>query len=335
MKFKVGINGFGRIGRIALRHFLEESSFDVVAINDLSPVETSAYLLKYDSLHGQLDKNISNDSNHIIIDGKNIEYFSEPNPDKIGWKDLDLVIESTGRFTNIEYGSKHLQSGAKCVIISAPAKDTPTFVFGVNHELIDKSMDVICAASCTTNCLAATLKPLMDMNISSGYMSTIHAYTNNQPSQDFANHGDMRRSRAAASNIIPTTTGAASSIGKVIPELEGKMDGMAFRVPLSIGSVIDLTLCFGEEYSKEDILQRIKNYSANRLSGVLQYIDDPIVSSDIVGNRHGAIFDSSLLKVMKDGDRSIGHLVSWYDNETGYVSQLVKLAKYYIEKKRG
>ncbi|MFZ7121264.1 MAG: type I glyceraldehyde-3-phosphate dehydrogenase [Eubacteriaceae bacterium] len=328
MTVKVAINGFGRIGRLAFRLMFGDSNFEIVALNDLTDAKTLAYLLKYDTSHGnyRIDSIESKDG-AIVIDGKEIKILAERDPQSLPWKEMgiDVVIESTGFFASKDGAEKHIKAGAKKVIVSAPAKgDVKTIVYNVNHEDLDGSETVISGASCTTNCLAPIAKILNDnFEIESGLMTTIHAYTNDQSTLD-APHKDLRRGRAAAANIVPTSTGAAVAVGKVLPELNGKLDGGAMRVPVTTGSLVDLTLKLKKDVSVEEINSAMKAASNESLG----YNEDAIVSSDIVGINYGSLFDSTLTKLLDvDGDQLV-KVVSWYDNEMSYTSQLVRLAKY-------
>jgi len=326
---KVAINGFGRIGRNVLRSAIKYGTFgktfEVVAINDLTDAKVLAHLLKYDSVHGVLEAKVEAKEKSIIVNGKEIAILAEKDPVNLPWKSLgiEVVIESTGFFTDKEGASKHLTAGAKKVVVSAPCKgDVRTVVIGVNEKTYNKATDnIVSMASCTTNSLAPVLKTLNDkFKIKRGFMTTVHAYTNDQRILDLA-HKDLRRARAAALNIIPSTTGAAKAIGEVIPELKGKMDGVSLRVPVPDGSITDITLEVEKETTKEEINAALKAAADGPLKGVLEYTTDPIVSSDIVGNPHPAIVDSLSTNAM-------GNLIkvfSWYDNEWGYSSQLVKL----------
>ncbi len=339
MAIKVGINGFGRIGRSFFRACMDNPDIDVVAINDLTGANTLAHLLKYDSVHGVLKKNVVAEDGSISVDGKEVKVLSEKDPANIPWGDLgvDIVIESTGIFRDREKASLHLKAGAKKVIISAPAKNPDaTLVLGVNEESYDpKQHSIVSNASCTTNCLAPTVKVLMDsFGVKRGYMVTVHAYTNDQRLLDLP-HKDMRRARAAATNIIPTTTGAAKAIGEVIPELKGKLDGTSRRVPVSDGSLVDLTVVLDKPVSVQDInesfkeaSERYKGSGKRYLAEILEYTEEPLVSTDIIGNSHSAIFDAQLTQVIED----MAHVVAWYDNEWGYSCRLRDLVVFMAEK---
>lgn len=328
---KVAINGFGRIGRLVFRIMQEDSDFDVVAINDLTDSKQLAYLLKYDTSHRTyLPNEIEYDEENIIVKGKKIKIYKETNPNNLPWKDLQIdgVFECTGRFTDKEKASAHIKAGAKKVIISAPATgDLKTIVYNVNENILDESDKVISAASCTTNCLAPVVDVInKNFQIKKGYMTTVHAYTNDQSILDLAHPkgAESRRGRAAAANIIPSSTGAATAIGKVVPELEGKLDGNALRVPVTTGSVIDLTLSLGKKVTKEEINEVLKN-AANETLG---YTTDPIVSSDIIGDTHGGVVDGLLTDVLETKDGDLVKVVAWYDNEMSYSSQMVRTVKY-------
>ena len=323
---RIGINGFGRIGRNYLRAALAQNSdLEIIAVNDLSDPKSLAHLLKYDSVGGRLDAAVSVDGDSIVVNGKSIKVLAERDPAKIDWAGLgvEVVIESTGFFTNADDARKHIQAGAKKVIISAPATgEDATFVIGVNEHLYEpENHHVISNASCTTNCLAPLAKVFMDnFGIKNGLMTTIHAYTADQNLQD-GPHQDLRRARAAAINIVPSSTGAAKAIGIVIPELKGKLDGFALRVPIPTGSITDLTLVSEKTVTVEEINAAYKKAAEGELKGILMYTEDPIVSSDIVGDPHSSIYDSGLVRVI---DNSV-KLSSWYDNEWGYSNRLVEL----------
>jgi glyceraldehyde 3-phosphate dehydrogenase len=323
---KVAINGFGRIGRLALRLMLERDYIEVVAINDLTDAKTLAHLFKYDSVHGiYKGGNVSVDNNCLCIGDQKIQIFSEMDPAQLPWLELgvDLVIESTGKFVTREGAGKHLEAGAKKVLISAPAKsdDIKTIVLGVNDEIIEPDDLIVSNASCTTNCLAPMIKVLEDnIGVEKGYITTIHAYTADQRIQD-APHRDLRRARAGAVSIIPTTTGAAAAVGKVIPELKGKFDGMAMRVPIPDGSITDCTLILKKDVSADEINQLMLDASETWLKGIMEYTEDSIVSIDIVGNLHSCIFDSQLTKT----SGKMVKIVGWYDNEMGYAARLVDM----------
>lgn len=333
MTVKVGINGFGRIGRNIFRQALNDDGFDIVAINDLTDAEMLAHLLKYDSVHGKLDATVEVDGSDLVVNGKKIHVYSEFDPANIGWEnhDVEVVIESTGRFTNRKDAAKHLEAGAKKVIVSAPASDDDfTVVMGVNEEEYDAANHhIISNASCTTNCLAPFAKVLDEaFGLKRGLMTTIHAYTNDQQILDLP-HKDYRRARAAAENIIPTSTGAAKAVGKVLPNLNGKLNGMAVRVPVSDGSVVDLVAELDKNVTAEDVNEAFKNAAEGNLKGILAYTDEPIVSTDIVGDPHSSIIDGLSTMVLED---NMVKVVSWYDNEMGYSTRCVDLAKFLKEK---
>lgn len=328
---RVAINGFGRIGRLALREILTGTDFDIIAINDLSAAEDLAYLLKYDTNHGTFHEDkISFTESEIVIDNKKkIKVFAEKDPENLPWKDLniDLVLECTGIFTSKESASKHLIAGAKKVVISAPAKDdVKTVVYNVNHNIIEASDEIISAASCTTNCLAPVLA-LVDKHVAikKGYMTTVHAYTNDQVTLDIAHSKGYksRRGRACAANIIPSSTGAAAAIGRVLPNLDGALEGLAYRVPVSDGSVIDVCLEINGITSKEQINELFQNNQ----NETLKITFDPIVSSDIIGKKCGALVDGSLTSVLEKDGTQLLKIVAWYDNEQGYTSQMLRTAK--------
>ena len=329
---KVAINGFGRIGRIAFRQMITDASFDIVAINNLDmSAEEAAYLIKYDSVHGTFHENeISYKDDSIVISNvKFIKVFNEQNPNLLPWKDLgvDLVLECTGAFTSTEKASLHLNAGAKKVLISAPGKDEIiTIVNGVNDYNLTGTETIVSASSCTTNCLAPLLKIIEDnFGIEKGFMSTVHAYTADQNSMDNMHKKGInsRRGRASAHNIVPTSTGAAKSIGLVIPSLKGKLDGIAYRVPTIDGSMIDVTLELKVPVTKELINETIKNNQ----NDAIKYIEDPIVSSDVIGKKRGCTFDSLLTNVIEVDGKQLVKLVGWYDNEYGYTYQMLCTAK--------
>ncbi|GLO67102.1 MULTISPECIES: type I glyceraldehyde-3-phosphate dehydrogenase [Oceanobacillus] len=327
MAVKIGINGFGRIGRNVFRQSLKNNEVEVVAINDLTDANMLAHLLKYDSVHGKLQEEVTVNGSNLVIDGKEIKVLSERDPADLGWGDLgvDIVIESTGRFTNKEDAEKHIQAGAKKVIISAPAKgEDLTIVMGVNDDQYDPSEhNVVSNASCTTNCLAPFAKVLNDnFGIKRGLMTTIHSYTNDQQILDLP-HKDYRRARAAAENIIPTSTGAAKAVGLVLPELNGKLNGNAVRVPTPDGSLTDLVAELDKNVTIEDVNNAMKEAAQGPLKGILEYTEEPLVSSDIVGNNHSSIFDALSTIVMED---NLVKVVSWYDNEMGYSARCIDLA---------
>ncbi|MFH0866211.1 MAG: type I glyceraldehyde-3-phosphate dehydrogenase [Bacteroidota bacterium] len=329
-KIKVAINGFGRIGRITYRQILKNSDIEVVAINDLTDSKTLAHLLKYDSIHGKFQGEVSAENGFIIVNGNKIRIFAEKDPANLPWKDLGIqtVIESTGVFRTRDKLSKHITAGAKKVILSVPADTREdvdiTVVIGVNDDKINPEHRLISNASCTTNCLAPVVKVLHEnFGIVRGLMNTIHSYTNDQVILDFP-HKDLRRARAACMSIIPTKTGAAKAVGLVIPELDKKLDGFSMRVPTPDGSVVDLTCELSKRVTKEEINDAMKKASQGTLKGILEYCTDPIVSTDVIGNTHSSVFDAQLTQVL-DGD--FVKVVSWYDNELGYSCRLVDLVK--------
>jgi glyceraldehyde 3-phosphate dehydrogenase len=326
MGIKVGINGFGRIGRNYLRaEMAKGTDLEIVAVNDLSDPKALAHLLKYDSVTGRLDADVRVEGQDIIVGGYRIKVLAERDPAALGWGDLgvDIVIESTGRFTDAKEAVKHIEAGAKKVLISAPATgEDATFVIGVNEHLYDPAKhNIISNASCTTNCLAPLAKVFNDeFGIENGLMTTVHAYTADQNLQD-GPHSDLRRARAAALNIVPSSTGAAKAIGLVLPELKGKLDGYALRVPVPTGSITDLTLLSKKKVTIEEIKAAFKKAADGPLKGILKYTEDEIVSSDIVTDPHSSIFDAGLVKVI---DQTV-KISSWYDNEWGYSNRLVDL----------
>ncbi len=321
---KVAINGFGRIGRLTFKVLLENSNIEIVAINDLTDTKTLAHLLKYDSVHGKFPGTVEATSDGIIVNGNEIKIYAEREPAKLPWGKLsvDVVLESTGRFVDPEGAGGHLTAGAKKVVISAPAKgDITTIVLGVNDEVLTGEEQILSNASCTTNCLAPMAKVLNDtFGIEKGYITTIHAYTADQNLQD-APHKDLRRARAAAYSIVPTSTGAAKAVGLVLPELQGKLDGCAMRVPIPDGSLTDLTVMLKKEATAEEINAAMKKASEGPMKGILEYTEDPIVSIDIVGNPHSCIFDS----LMTSANGTLVKVVGWYDNEAGYSNRAADL----------
>ncbi|MDD2191256.1 MAG: type I glyceraldehyde-3-phosphate dehydrogenase [Bacteroidales bacterium] len=327
---KIAINGFGRIGRITFRNMQRKNNMEVVAINDLTDATTLAHLLKYDSVHGRFDGEVHADGDILVVNGKKIRVYAERDPENLPWGELgiDIVVESTGIFRNREKMSKHIKAGAKKVILTVPA-DKPedvdaTVVLGVNCESLTKDMVYISNASCTTNCLAPIAKVLNDnFGVKRGIMNTIHAYTNDQSILDLP-HKDLRRARAAAVSIIPTSTGAAKAVGLVIPELKGKLDGLSMRVPTPDGSVVDLTVELSKTVTKEEVNAAMKKAADGPMKGILEYIEDPIVSCDIVGNPYSSIFDSKLTMVMEG---NMVKVISWYDNENGYSNRVCDLAE--------
>lgn len=328
MAIKIGINGFGRIGRNVFRAIAYRGGIDVLAINDLADSKSLEILLKYDSVHGRFDGSVEAKEKSLTVNGKEVKLLMEKDPSKLPWKSLgvDIVIESTGIFTSRADCAKHLDAGARKVILSAPAKDKidATIVVGVNTKDLKPEHKIVSNASCTTNCLAPLAKVIHDsFGIEKGMMTTIHAYTNDQRISDLI-HKDLRRARAAAVNIIPTTTGAAKAIGEVIPSLKGKLDGLAMRVPVPNGSVTDLVVLVSKDVTTETVNAAMKRAAEGELKGILEYCEDPIVSSDIIGNSHSSIFDSALTYVI---DKRMVKVVSWYDNEWGFSNRMVDLVE--------
>lgn len=323
---RIAINGFGRIGRLAFRQFMSRPQFEVVSINDLTDVDTLAHLLKYDSIHGAYPGEVSVVNGNLMVQGKEIQITAERNPSDLPWgkQSIDIVVESTGVFADAEKASAHLTAGAGKVIISAPAKgDLKTVVLGVNDNILSADDRIVSNASCTTNCLAPMAKVLNDtFGMETGFITTIHAYTADQRLQD-APHRDLRRARAAALSMIPTSTGAAKAVGLVLPELAGKLDGMAVRVPTPTGSVTDLTATLSRETTAEEVNAALKAAADGPMKGFLQYCEDPIVSVDIVGNPHSCILDAALTKC----SGNLVKLFGWYDNEAGYATRVVDLAE--------
>jgi len=338
---RVGINGFGRIGRNVLRSALQHSQygkkFEIVAVNDLGSTDILAYLLKYDSIYGRFNGEVNAKSNGIEVNGEFIEFFAQVDPLKLPWKErnIDVVIESTGVFRSREGASKHLEAGAKKVIISAPGKDPDiTIVLGVNEHIYDPDKHhIISMASCTTNSLAPPAKIIhSEFGIEQGFMTTVHSYTSDQRLLDFP-HKDFRRARAAALSIIPTTTGAAKAVALVIPELKGKIDGIALRVPTPDGSLTDFTCTLKKEVTVDEVNNVLKNASQNDLKGIMQYTDEPIVSTDIIGNPHSAIIDGLNTRIIGEKGNLI-KIFSWYDNEWGYSCRIVDLVNYIFTNQR-
>lgn len=323
MALKVGINGFGRIGRLVVRRMLALGGFDIVAINDLTDSKTLSHLFKYDSIHGRFNGEVKVSENGMTVNGDEIKITAEKDPTKLDWTGADVVIESTGVFTSKEKLQIHIDRGAKKVILTAPAKDAldATIVLGVNDSVLKPEMKILSNASCTTNCLAPMVKVLDDaFGIDKGFMTTIHSYTNDQGLLDQP-HKDLRRARAGAMNIIPTSTGAAKAVGEVLPHLKGKLDGFALRVPTPDGSLTDFVCVLKKDATKEEINAAMKNASENELKGILEYTEDPIVSTDIVGSSYSCIFDA--LSTMSKGN--LVKVVGWYDNEWGYSCRVVDL----------
>ena len=331
---KIAINGFGRIGRLAFREMFLSNEFDIVAINDLTDSHTLAHLLKYDTAQKRFDGHIIEyDDDSIIVDNKRIKIYKEKDPSNLPWKDLnvDVVLECTGFFTKKEDAMSHINAGAKKVIISAPGKgDMKTIVYGVNETDLDGTEQIISAASCTTNCLAPMAKVINDnFKIKYGTMTTIHAYTNDQNTLDSPHRkGDLRRARAAASNIVPNTTGAAKAIGLVIKDLDRKLDGSAQRVPVITGSLVELVCVLEKKVSKEEINNTMKLNSNDTLG----YTEDEIVSSDVIGIKYGSLFDATQTKIIDTNDGQLVKVVSWYDNEMSYTCQMIRTAKYLMKK---
>lgn len=330
MATKVGINGFGRIGRLVFRAMEKDPAFDIVAINDPGSITAAAHLLKYDSIHGRVYDEVRVDGDSIVVDGRTVKVLSDRDPANLPWGELgvDLVIESTGFFTDANAAHAHIDAGAKKVLITAPAKNEDiTIVMSVNDDQYDPAKHhIVSNASCTTNCLAPFAKVLMDsFGIKRGFMNTIHSYTNDQKVLD-QSHKDLRRARAANLSMIPTTTGAARAVSLVLPELKGKLDGFATRVPTPDGSMVDLTVELEREVTVEEVNEAIKAAAEGPLKGILAYVEDPIVSADIVGDSHSSLFDSKLTMVL-GGKGNLVKCVSWYDNEWGYSNRVKDLAK--------
>lgn len=338
MSIKIAINGFGRIGRLAFRRIAEVGGMEVVAINDLTDAANLAYLLKYDSAHGRFavnDISASEDGKAIIYKGKAIPVIGDKDPKNLHWADygVDIVLECTGRLKGRADAQVHIDNGAKGVIISAPSdKETPTFVYGVNHDKLTKDMTVISGASCTTNCLAPVAKVLNDeFGIDYGFMTTVHAYTNDQTILDLPK-ANFRRGRAAAQNIVPTSTGAAKAIGLVVPELKGRLDGGALRVPVLTGSLVDLSLRLNKNVDADTVNAALKKAAEGKLAGVLGYTTDEIVSTDIIGATEGSIFDATQTKILvaPNGEQLV-KVVTWYDNEYSFTAQYIRLAQAYAK----
>lgn len=330
MTIKVAINGFGRIGRTVFRILSQRTGIEVVAVNDLVPPDNLAYLLKYDSVHGQFKQEITTDNEHLFLDGRQVFVTAETDPTKLPWKKLgvDYVIEATGRFTDINDAHKHIEAGAKRVIITAPGKGgVPTYVMGVNHENYNPEKEfVVCNASCTTNCLAPIVKVLLDnFGIEEGLMTTVHAVTSSQPTVDGPSKKDFRGGRAAYQNIIPSSTGAAKAVALCIPEIKGKLTGMAFRVPVADVSAVDLTVRLTKPTEYEAICSAMKTASETTMKGILAYTEDEVVSSDFIGSTHSSIFDKGASIALNS---NFFKLISWYDNENGYSNRVVDLIFY-------
>lgn len=333
MALKVAINGFGRIGRLAFRIMFGQTDFEIVAINDLTDAEQLAYLLKYDSSQGRYGKSVSFEGSDLVVEGTKIPVYAERDPENLPWAKLgvDVVLECTGVFVSQEGASKHLTAGAKKVVISAPAKgDIPTVVFGVNENTLTGSETVLSAASCTTNCLAPIAKVLDEnFGIVKGFMTTVHAYTNDQATLDIPHKKGInaRRGRAAAANIVPTSTGAAKAVGLVLPQLKGKMDGMALRVPVITGSVVDLVVELKKEVTAEEVNAAVKAAQSDTVG----YTEDPIVSSDTIGMSFGTLFDAQSTKVMTVDGKQLVKVITWYDNEASFTYQMVRTLKHFGE----
>ena len=329
MSIKIGINGFGRIGNLAFQAALEKKEVEVVAINDpFITADYMAYMVKYDTVHGCFEGTVEGKDNELVVNGKSIKVFNEMEPKNIPWGELgvEYVLECSGVFTTTEKANGHLEGGAKKVIISAPSKDAPMFVMGVNNETYDPSMNIVSNASCTTNCLAPLAKIINDkFGIKEGLMTTVHSTTATQKTVDGASKKDWRGGRAASANIIPSSTGAAKAVGKVIPSLNGKLTGMSFRVPTVDVSVVDLTCNLEKPATYEEICAEVKRASENEMKGIVEYVDEPVVSSDFIHDAHTSIFDSEAGIQLTD---TFVKLVAWYDNEWGYSNKLVDLLIY-------
>ena len=333
MSVKIGINGFGRIGKLTLQAALEKPEVEIVSINDpFINAEYMAYMVKYDTIHGRFNGEVKGEEGKLFVNGKEIKVYNEMDPKNIPWgaDGVDYVLECSGVFTTMEKANAHLEAGAKKVIISAPSKDAPMFVMGVNNDKYDNSMNIISNASCTTNCLAPLAKVINDnFGIKDGLMTTVHSITATQKTVDGASKKDWRGGRTASYNIIPSSTGAAKAVGKVIPELNGKLTGMSFRVPTTDVSVVDLTCNLEKPATYEEICEAIKRASENELKGILGYVDEDVVSSDFIHDSHTSIFDSKAGIALTD---TFVKLVAWYDNEWGYSNKLVDLAIYISNK---
>ena len=328
MAINIGINGFGRIGRLVFRSAINNNEFNVTCINDLLDINHLAYLLKYDSVHGPFDGSVEVSGNSLLVNGKKVQITAERDPNNIGWLDLntDIVAECTGIFTTIDTASSHLNSGAKKVVISAPSADAPMFVMGVNHKEVKSSDTIVSNASCTTNCLAPIAKVLNDnFGIEEGLMTTVHAATATQFTVDGPSRKDFRGGRSSLLNIIPSSTGAAKAVTKVIPSLEGKLTGMAFRIPTANVSVVDLTVRLNKKTSYEEIKNSMLDASKNDLNGILGYCDDPVVSQDFIGDKRTSIFDANAGMELNS---NFFKIISWYDNECGYSNKLLDLSKH-------
>ena len=333
MSVKIGINGFGRIGNLTFQAALNKKEVEVVAINDpFISADYMAYMVKYDTVHGKFEGEVSSKEGTLIVIGNEVKVYNEMDPKNVPWGEngVDIVLECSGVFTTIEKANAHLEAGAKKVIISAPSKDAPMFVMGVNNDTYDPSMNIISNASCTTNCLAPLAKVINDnFGIKEGLMTTVHATTATQKTVDGASKKDWRGGRAAAANIIPSSTGAAKAVGKVIPSLNGKLTGMAFRVPTVDVSVVDLTCNLEKPTTYEEICAAMKKASENEMKGIIEYVEDPVVSSDFIHDEHTSIFDATAGIALTD---TFVKLVAWYDNEWGYSNKLVDLAIYISNK---
>jgi glyceraldehyde 3-phosphate dehydrogenase len=334
VKKRIAINGFGRIGRLILRNILKNTSLEVVAVNDLVPSDNLAYLFKYDTVHGKYPKPVSSNQNDLLIDGQKIFVTAVKEPNLLPWKDhhIDYVVESTGRFTHLEDAKKHLTAGAKRVIVSAPGKDDmPTYVIGVNHTKYNPKNDfVLCNASCTTNCLAPLCKVLLEnFGIEEALMTTVHSLTASQPSVDGPSHKDWRGGRAAGYNIIPASTGAAKAVALCLPELKGKLTGMAFRIPTIDVSVVDLTVRLARDTSYEEICECLDRAANGELKGILATTDEQVVSSDLIGSHYSCIVDKTAGIAL---NKRFYKLIAWYDNEMGYAQRLVDMLEYLASK---
>ena len=336
MPVKVGINGFGRIGRLVYRAAMDNPALEIVAVNDITDAKTLAHLLKYDSVHGVLESEVKADGNSVLVDGKKVEVYAEKDPASLPWKKVgvELVVEATGKFRSPDDAKKHITAGAKKVLISAPAKGKGgpvlNIVLGVNQDQFDPEAEILTIGSCTTNCLAPVAKVLNDnFGIVRGFMTTVHAYTSDQRLLD-APHKDLRRARAAATAIIPTTTGAAKALSLILPELAGKLDGVALRVPTTTGSIIDLTCELSKEVTAEAVNNAMKQAAAGPMKGILQYTEDPIVSTDVIHNPYSSIFDGLSTMVM---GKNMVKIFSWYDNEWGFSVRMVEMLQLMSERK--
>ncbi len=333
MSIKIGINGFGRIGNLTFQAALTKEDVEVVAINDpFITADYMAYMVKYDSVHGKFKGEVKEENGKLIVNGKEVKVYNEMDPKNIPWgtDGVEYVLECSGVFTTLEKAQAHIDAGAKKVIISAPSKNAPMFVMGVNNEQYDPSMNIVSNASCTTNCLAPLAKVINDnFGIKDGLMTTVHATTATQKTVDGASKKDWRGGRAAAANIIPSSTGAAKAVGKVIPQLDGKLTGMAFRVPTVDVSVVDLTCNLEKPATYEQICETVKKASENEFKGIIEYVEDPVVSTDFVSDEHTSIFDATAGIQLTD---TFVKLVAWYDNEWGYSNKLVDLARYMATK---